>query len=298
MKEPSAVGTQIPEDETHTHGAVLDLWPMTCDLDLWGQDAGIPDRLWWGWHYRLGKPQRGSNYCYCKIPPAKRCQPAREAAAAGGVKQEALRKAVLLLPPPALRSRHHPCRAKPEADSKPNLDPTEWGRGRRWGMGRGEKTLVSGILGCAWLLCCVQLLVTPWIGAHQVPLSMRFSRQEYQTKWPCPPSEDLPDPGVEPASLGSPASAGVFFTTSATCKTQNQAQDVICSKGTLIQDKTSKRESFPNPSNEVKNEKSLIILGRSLNFLQFLKHWLVEFISYSFLCFWDKNLLKGSDKTP
>ena len=33
---------------------------------------------------------------------------------------------------------------------------------------------------------------------------------------PCPPSSDLPDPGIEPTSLMSPALAGRFFTTSAT----------------------------------------------------------------------------------
>ena len=32
-----------------------------------------------------------------------------------------------------------------------------------------------------------------------------------------PSSRDLPDPGIEPVSLMSPASAGRFFTTSATC---------------------------------------------------------------------------------
>jgi len=30
---------------------------------------------------------------------------------------------------------------------------------------------------------------------------------------PCPPSGDLPDPGVKPASLASPALTGKFFTT-------------------------------------------------------------------------------------
>ena len=29
------------------------------------------------------------------------------------------------------------------------------------------------------LLSCVQLFDTPWAVAHQVPLSMEFSRQEY-----------------------------------------------------------------------------------------------------------------------
>ena len=48
----------------------------------------------------------------------------------------------------------------------------------------------------------VQLLVTLWTAAHQAPLSMGFSRQEYWSGLPCPPPEDLPDPGIEP---GSPA---------------------------------------------------------------------------------------------
>ena len=39
---------------------------------------------------------------------------------------------------------------------------------------------------------------------------MGFSRQEYWSELPCPPSRDLPDPGIEPASLMSPALAGRF----------------------------------------------------------------------------------------
>ena len=49
-----------------------------------------------------------------------------------------------------------------------------------------------------------------------VPLSMRFLRQEYWNGLPCSPPGDLPDPGIKPASLMSPALAGGFFTTSAT----------------------------------------------------------------------------------
>ena len=37
------------------------------------------------------------------------------------------------------------------------------------------------------------------------PLSMGFSRQEYCSGLPCPPLGDLPDPGIEPMSLTSPA---------------------------------------------------------------------------------------------
>ena len=55
---------------------------------------------------------------------------------------------------------------------------------------------------------------TPWTVALQLPPSMGFSRQEYWSGLPCPPPGDLPDPGIEPASLTSPALAGVFFTAS------------------------------------------------------------------------------------
>ena len=46
----------------------------------------------------------------------------------------------------------------------------------------------------------VQLLVTPWTVACQVPLSMEFSRQEYWSGLPCPPPDDLSNPGIEPTS--------------------------------------------------------------------------------------------------
>ena len=52
--------------------------------------------------------------------------------------------------------------------------------------------------------------------ARQAPLSMGFSRQEDWSGVPCPPPGDLPNPGVEPVSLSTPALAGRFFTTSAT----------------------------------------------------------------------------------
>ena len=52
--------------------------------------------------------------------------------------------------------------------------------------------------------------------SSQAPLSMGFSRQEHWSGLPCPSPGDLPDPGIEPESLRSPASAGRVFTTSAT----------------------------------------------------------------------------------
>ena len=60
------------------------------------------------------------------------------------------------------------------------------------------------------------IFMTPWTIAHQAPLSMRFSRQEYWRGLPFPLPGDLPDSGIKPASLVSPALAGGFFTTSTT----------------------------------------------------------------------------------
>ena len=48
-------------------------------------------------------------------------------------------------------------------------------------------------------------LCDPWTAAHQVPLSMGFSRQEYWNGLPFPPLGDLPNPGIKPISPVSPA---------------------------------------------------------------------------------------------
>ena len=42
--------------------------------------------------------------------------------------------------------------------------------------------------------------MTPWTVARQIPLSMRFSQQEYLSGLPFPSPGDLPDPGIEPVS--------------------------------------------------------------------------------------------------
>ena len=62
----------------------------------------------------------------------------------------------------------------------------------------------------------VRLFVIPWAAAGQAPLCMGFSGQEYWSGLLCPPPGDLPDPGIEPESLTSPALAHRFFTTYAT----------------------------------------------------------------------------------
>ena len=46
---------------------------------------------------------------------------------------------------------------------------------------------------------------TLWTVAHQAPLSMGFSRQDYWSGLSCPPTGDSPDLGIEPTSVMSPA---------------------------------------------------------------------------------------------
>ena len=59
-----------------------------------------------------------------------------------------------------------------------------------------------------------------WTVACQSPLSMEYSRQEYWNGLPFPFTGDLPNPGIKPVSLVSPALAGGFFTTSSTWEAQ------------------------------------------------------------------------------
>ena len=61
-------------------------------------------------------------------------------------------------------------------------------------------------------LSCVQPFAISTV-AFQTPLSMEFSRQDYQSGLPFPTPGNLPDPGIEPMSPASPALAGGFFTT-------------------------------------------------------------------------------------
>ena len=51
-----------------------------------------------------------------------------------------------------------------------------------------------------WVLSRVQVFVTPGTVAHEPPLSMGFSRQEYWSWLPFPLPGDLPDPGMAPRS--------------------------------------------------------------------------------------------------
>ena len=66
---------------------------------------------------------------------------------------------------------------------------------------------------CACLVTFDSETPTWQIVACQSPLSMEFSRQEYWSGLPFPTPGDLPDPGIEPRSLVSPALTGRFFIT-------------------------------------------------------------------------------------
>ena len=77
--------------------------------------------------------------------------------------------------------------------------------------GGGKFTGGSG--GCSGLVAKLYpTLVTPWTVAHQAPLSIKFSRHEYWSRLPFPSPGHLPDPGIKPEFLASPALAGGFFT--------------------------------------------------------------------------------------
>ena len=68
------------------------------------------------------------------------------------------------------------------------------------------------------MLSHTRLFATPWTVANQAPLSMGFSRQDYWSGLQCSPRGDLPNPGIKPAFLTSPALARRFFTTNTTWK--------------------------------------------------------------------------------
>ena len=63
----------------------------------------------------------------------------------------------------------------------------------------------SNVLHAAGVCVCqssdrVRPFVTPWTAAHQAPLSMEFSKQEYWSGLPFLSPRDLPNLGIEPKS--------------------------------------------------------------------------------------------------
>ena len=80
-----------------------------------------------------------------------------------------------------------------------------------------DKPISKNVCVCVCVCACcrfsrVRLCATLWTVAGQAPLSVEFSRQENWRGLPFPALGDL-HPGIEPASLASPALARRFFTT-------------------------------------------------------------------------------------
>ena len=81
--------------------------------------------------------------------------------------------------------------------------------------------------------------LSPWSVAHQAPLSIGFSKQEYWNRLPCSLPGNLPDPGTEPTSLVFPALAVRFFTTETPGKPLSMVQGsqnstkMLCSRNIM-----------------------------------------------------------------
>ena len=85
-------------------------------------------------------------------------------------------------------------------------------RSQHWKAGSpGSRSYV-----CVHVLRHVWLFATPWTVAHQAPLSVGLSRQEYWSGLSLPSPGDLLDPGIQPTSPVSPAPQADSFTAWAT----------------------------------------------------------------------------------
>ena len=68
-------------------------------------------------------------------------------------------------------------------------------------LNRSSLAFLSPVCVCVLFTQLCSILCDPKTVAHQVPLSMEFSRQEYWSGMPHHPPGDLPHPGTEPTSL-------------------------------------------------------------------------------------------------
>ena len=90
--------------------------------------------------------------------------------------------------------------------------------------------------------------MTPWTAAHQAPLFMRFSRQEYWSGLPFPSPGDLPIPGIK---LGSPTLQADSLPTELQGKPHSNAMSVVKYKAKgkateLLRERTMMHIAFMN----------------------------------------------------
>ena len=112
--------------------------------------------------------------------------------------------------------------------SQPRIEPTSlmspalaggfFSTGATW-----EAPVESMLLSC---FSHVRLCAIPQTAAHHAPSSLGFSRQKYWSGLLCPPPGHLPNPGIEPTSLMSPALLGRFFITKATWEALNDQEGI------------------------------------------------------------------------
>ena len=81
------------------------------------------------------------------------------------------------------------------------------------------------------MLSCVQHFATPWTAAHQAPLPMEFSMQEYWNGLPFPSPGDLPDPRMESTS---PALAGRLFITESPAKPTSVLRNIFFTQTNIM----------------------------------------------------------------
>ena len=87
---------------------------------------------------------------------------------------------------------------------------------------------------CAQSFSHIRLFATLWTVAHQVPLFMGFSRQEYWSRLPFPSTGDHSNPGIESMSPAAPALTGRFFTSEPPGKPRDWVAFHYCWLGILI----------------------------------------------------------------
>ena len=129
--------------------------------------------------------------------------------------------------------------------------------------------MLNTLEGSLCMLNHVLTFATPWTIAHQAPLSMEFSRQEYGSGLLFSTPGDLPNPGIKTMSFKSPTLVGRFFTTSATREALVRQSPSLNS--VLMQDLNNENCEIWSECNE-----SLVLFLPLLSLsLSFLSNWTI-----------------------